>query len=332
MKLRKALTFDDILLVPKYSNITKIDDEIDTSTNLNNLKLEIPIISAAMDTVTGNLMQRSMRALGGTGIHHRYINNIHVMEHLFEQSKNGPVAVSPKMNMHYFVVDMEPPQKTIVIDVGHGERQEALDFAKTSVDVGLEVWSGNVCTAEGALAYYNAGVNVIKVGIGPGSACITRTNTGCGMPQAEAIYDIRNNLYPKPDDLFIIADGGIKNAGDIVKALALGADAVILGGLLAGTDEAPGDILVGDDGRRYKEYRGMASEAALKQNNKTVRVEGVSGMVPYKGPVEDVINSLMSGVKLGMAYVGARNIKELREKAEFVEITSAGQREGMARI
>jgi IMP dehydrogenase len=339
---RKALTFDDLLLVPQYSTIESIDDEIDTSTKIGNWELEIPIISAAMDTVTGIRMQKTMRVNGGLGIHHRYVQNYN---DLIDISVQGPIAVSPSMGGDFFkdlyqhYNDWQRPiTRTVVIDVAHGYRKKVIDLAKFCKKYFFEVWSGNVCTAEAAKRYIDLGIGIIKCGIGPGSSCITRENTGCGYPQASAIYNVKNGLINGKMhqgfgvNISVIADGGIKNSGDIVKALALGADAVILGGLLAGADEAPGDILVGKDGKRYKEYRGMASLSALKQNNKTVRVEGVSGMVPYKGPVEDVINSLMSGVKLGMAYVGARSIKELQEKAEFVEITSAGQYEGQARI
>lgn len=329
MKIARALTFDDILLVPQYSDIESIDKEIDTSTQVGKHRLDIPIISAAMDTVTGMKMLGTMLHLGGLGVHHRYVDNY---GDLIFRSFDGPIAVSPSMGTAFIdSLNLTNPEATVALDVAHGDRKAVLNFAKYCRMKGLDVWSGNICTFyNSALSYLRIGVNTLKVGIGPGSACSTRVNTGCGYPQASAIWNIKQAA---PGNVSIIADGGIKTSGDIVKALALGADAVILGGLLAGTEETPGAVYLDDEtGQRYKHYRGMASEVALRQNNKTVRVEGVSGMVPYKGPVKDVIDSLMSGVKLGMAYVGARTIKELREKAEFVEITQAGQYEGMPRI
>ena len=347
MKIRKALTFDDILLVPRHSDIRSIDKEIDTSTRIGHYTLDIPIISAAMDTVTDKRMQRSMRHLGGLGIHHRYISEKE-REKYASLTRYGPIAVSPSMGIEFInnmAKDLIAHRQTVAIDVAHGDRQEALDYAEYCHGLGLEVWSGNICTLEAALRYDRIGVNILKVGIGPGSSCSTRINTGCGYPQASAIYDIHNGLIDakkmvldglvigKRIETTIIADGGIKTAGDIVKALALGADAVIIGGLVAGTDESPGHIVIDENtGIRYKEYWGMASETALRQNKKTLRIEGVSGRVPYTGPMENVLNRLVDGVKLGMAYVGARSIKELQENAEFVEITQSGQREGLPRI
>ena len=324
---RKALTFDDILLVPQYSTIESIDDEIDTSVKIESWMLEIPIISAAMDTVTDTRMQKAMRVNGGLGIHHRYVDDLDSL--ILQPAHIGPIAVSPSMGLDFLLRYGNPVQRTVVIDVAHGDRKEVLDFAASCRDAGLEVWSGNICTPSAAGKYLNLGIDILKINIGGGSVCTTRVVSGCGYPLASAIYEIKKE-FP---EAMVICDGGVGSSGDIVKALALGADAVITGNLLAGTDETPGDIIVDDEtGLRYKKYAGMASFETLKQNNKTVRVEGVSGMVPYKGPVEDVINSLMSGVKLGMAYIGARSIKELQEKAEFVEITSAGQYEGQARI
>lgn len=329
MKLRKALTFDDILLVPQYSDIKSIDDEIDTSVKIGQYELDIPIISAAMDTVTGGAMQRSMRFLGGLGIHHRYVAD---ERSLLVHACDGPIAISPSMGVEFVnqLLKTSVVTKTVVIDVAHGHRKEVIDFAEYCHSLGLEVWSGNICTVDAAIEYLRKGINILKVNIGGGSVCTTRVVSGCGYPLASAIYEIKQ-AFPSAT---IICDGGVKSSGDIIKALALGADAVITGNLLAGTDETPGDIVVGPDtgGVSYKRYQGMASFESLSKNNKTVRVEGVSGLVPYKGPVKEVIDNLMSGVKLGMAYVGARSIKELQEKAEFVEITQAGQYEGMSRI
>lgn len=329
MQFQEKFTFDDILLVPRYSTIESIDREIDTDTHIGNDHLSVPIISAAMTTVTEARMIKAMQFLGATGIHHRY-NMVH-WAHQAELSEESPIAVSPSMGtefLDWLSANVIPAGCSLVIDVAHGDREEVYDYAKYAVDLGFEVWSGNICTVGAAFEYINNGVNILKVGIGPGSVCSTRVVSGCGYPQASAIYEIKRD-HPQAT---IVADGGIKSSGDIVKALALGADAVIIGRLLAGTAEAPGTYYSDMYGNDWKTYAGMASREVLEKAGKTVRVEGVVGRVPYVGPVKGVIDELMAGVKLGMAYVGARNIKELQQKAQFVRVTQAGQIEGGPRI
>ena len=329
MQLREALTFDDILLVPQYSELESIDREIHGETVVGRNILSVPIVSAAMTTVTEERMIHAMMKLGGAGVHHRY--NV-PFDKLARISTFSPIAVSPSMGksfLRYLVEEYHGNKySTIAIDVAHGHRREVLGFAEYAVKLGIEVWSGNIATRAAARAYLDIGVNVLKVGIGPGSACSTRVVSGCGYPQASAILEIKQAL----PHATIISDGGIKSSGDIVKALALGADAVIIGGLLAGTAEAPGEHYSDMYGNDWKTYAGMASREVLEGAGKTVRVEGVSGRVPYVGPVKGVVDELMAGVKLGMAYVGARNIKELQQKAHFVKITQAGQVEGSPRV
>jgi IMP dehydrogenase len=233
---------------------------------------------------------------------------------------------------------------TLAIDVAHGDRKEVLDFAAECVRLGAIVWSGNIVTPQAAERYAKIGVNAVKIGIGPGAACTTRIVSGCGYPQAQAIRDIYSAV-----DIPIIADGGINSSGDIVKALALGADAVILGKLLGAAEESPalpvnvrrGAATLGGmpypmDVRlpegRYKLFSGMASRQQLEAAGKTVRVEGDSGLIPCTGPLEDIINNLVMGLKLGMAYVGARTIPELHRMAKFVKISPSGQRENHTRL
>ncbi|WP_019778384.1 IMP dehydrogenase, partial [Streptococcus sobrinus] len=223
----------------------------------------------------------------------------------------------------------------IVIDTAHGHSAGVLrkiaEIRKTFPDKTLI--AGNIATADGARALYDAGVDVVKVGIGPGSICTTRVVAGVGVPQITAIYDAASvaREYGKT----IIADGGIKYSGDIVKALAAGGDAVMLGSMMAGTDEAPGETEI-FQGRKFKTYRGMGSVAAMKKGssdryfqgsvneaNKLVP-EGIEGRVAYKGAAADIVFQMVGGIKSGMGYTGAEDIKALHDKAQFIEMSGAG--------
>jgi IMP dehydrogenase len=224
----------------------------------------------------------------------------------------------------------------IVIDTAHGHQvniRQALNKIKASLSV--EVIAGNVATARATRFLIDKGADAVKVGIGPGSICTTRVIAGIGVPQLSAVMDCAAEA--SKDGIPVIADGGIKFSGDIVKALAGGAEAVMIGSLFAGTDESPGEFII-YNGRRFKSYRGMGSIAAMKKGsgeryfqsagdeNKLV-AEGIEGMVPYKGPVKDFLYQLMGGLRSGMGYCGAENLKALKEKAEFIEISPAGLKE-----
>jgi len=226
----------------------------------------------------------------------------------------------------------------IVVDTAHGHSSRVLDTIKRikSQYPSLDLIGGNVATLEGAKALVKAGVDAVKVGVGPGSICTTRVIAGIGVPQLTAIMDCAEAL--KGTDVKLIADGGIKFSGDIVKALAAGADTIMLGGLLAGTDESPGEM-VHYQGRSYKVYRGMGSIGAMKQGSKdryfqediedTYKLvpEGVEGQVPYRGSLSLVIYQLMGGIKSGMGYIGSKNLEELRSKANFIRVTAQGLKE-----
>jgi len=226
----------------------------------------------------------------------------------------------------------------VVVDTAHGHSRRVLDSVRRIklLSNAVQVVAGNIATAEGAKALIDAGADAIKVGIGPGSICTTRIVAGVGVPQLTAIMDTvevaRQTRTP------VIADGGIKYSGDLAKAIAAGADCAMVGSLLAGTDETPGEVFL-YQGRSYKAYRGMGSVAAMsrgsadryfqqdiKDDLKLVP-EGIEGQVPYKGPVANVLHQLAGGLRAAMGYVGALNIRELHEKAEFVRISSAGLRE-----
>ncbi|HOJ37511.1 MAG TPA: IMP dehydrogenase [Ignavibacteriales bacterium] len=224
----------------------------------------------------------------------------------------------------------------IAIDTAHGHSKAVIDTIKEIKNrFDIEIIAGNVATEEGVIDLVKAGADVIKVGIGPGSICTTRIVAGAGVPQLTAIA----NCSKAADKLgvTIIADGGIKYSGDITKAIAAGAHAVMLGSLLAGTDEAPGDLIL-YQGRSYKQYRGMGSIGAMQKGSSDrygqkgvdpskLVPEGIEGRVPYKGPVSLILHQLVGGIKSGMGYTGSKNIEDLRTKTKFVQITNAAYRE-----
>ncbi|NLJ85601.1 MAG: IMP dehydrogenase [Firmicutes bacterium] len=224
----------------------------------------------------------------------------------------------------------------LVVDTAHGHSRRVLDsvaWLKDKYGSKVDIIAGNVATAEATLALIDAGADAVKVGIGPGSICTTRVVAGIGVPQITAIWDCSRAAAGR--GIPIIADGGIKYSGDIVKALAAGADVVMLGSLLAGTEESPGDTET-YQGRRYKVYRGMGSIAAMKQGStdryfqdeQTKLVpEGIEGRVPFKGPLSETVFQLVGGLRAGMGYCGTKDLRELKEKAVFMRITSAGLRE-----
>jgi len=256
------------------------------------------------------------------------------------KDENGRLLVGAAVGVTSDVIDrvaklVEAKVDVIVVDTAHGHSQGVIETLKKikSIYPDLQVIAGNVATAEATKALIEAGADAVKVGIGPGSICTTRVIAGVGVPQITAIMDCSEAA--KPYGIPIIADGGIKYSGDIVKAIAAGASVTMMGGIFAGTDESPGETEL-YQGRKYKVYRGMGSLAAMEkgskdryfqQDAKKLVPEGVEGRVPYKGPVEDTIFQLMGGLRAGMGYCGARNIKELMENARFVQITSAGLKE-----
>ncbi len=229
----------------------------------------------------------------------------------------------------------------VVVDTAHGHSERVLEVVKKikSKFPELQVVGGNIATEEAVKALVKAGADAVKVGIGPGSICTTRVIAGIGVPQLTAIMDCAKAL--KGSDVKLIADGGIKFSGDIVKALAAGADLVMIGGLLAGTDESPGEM-VHYHGRSYKVYRGMGSISAMNKGSKDryfqddvdeplkLVPEGVEGQVPYRGSLSLVIHQLVGGLRSGMGYVGAKDLEELRTKAQFVKITAQGLKESHA--
>lgn len=339
-----ALSYDDVLLVPKYSEVNS-RSEVNLSTQLSkNLKLKLPFISANMDTVTGVDMATKMGELGGLGILSRFDAIEVQLENVKKIIKSGQIAAASIGIRENFLKDAELLYKSgaqvLTIDVAHGHMKKAIEATtkvKNKFGNKITLISGNVATGEGAYDLYKAGADCVKVGIGPGSICTTRIVTGFGVPQITALLEV-SKIAKKLKKTFI-ADAGIKNSGDIVKALACGASAVMCGSLFAGTDEAPG-VVIEIHGRLYKEYNGSTSlkekENQVKKNGNgkgnhyVAHVEGVEGLVAYKGPVASVIASLTAGVRSGLSYAGAINIPALWKNAEFIQITPAGMRESNA--
>jgi len=466
VNMKEGLTFDDVLLVPQYSEI--VPKETDTKTRLvGDLWLNIPVVSAAMDTVTESNLAKALAREGGVGVIHKNMSIEDQAHHVsvVKRTENGiiydPVTVSAsttvgdalelmaeykigglpvvdddarlvglvtnrdlrfESNLQKLVSELMTPYENlicahpdisllkakeilhsnkieklplvdderhlvglitikdilsvvehphaardakgrlivgaaigtgidalervqrlvradvdfVVVDTAHGHSRRVLRTieAITSDFPQLPVIAGNVGTKEGAEALIKSGAHAIKVGIGPGSICTTRVVAGIGVPQLTAILECSE--VTKRYDITLIADGGIRYSGDIVKALAAGADSVMIGSIFAGTEEAPGDSIL-YQGRKYKAYRGMGSEAAMKKgsfdryfqsdDSSKFVPEGVEGMVPYKGTVKDVVHQLVGGLRAGMGYLGAATIYELRQKAVFLRVTPSGVRE-----
>ena len=330
-------TFDDVLIAPSFSDIES-RSEIDTSVDFLGLKLTIPFISSNMDYVTGPTMAHRMHTLGGLGILHRFVPWETQLEYISAlHQAEVPIIIS--VGIRDLKETMEHIKQAegihgVCIDVAHGHHAKVaqlLELIKGSPDdniAELQVIAGNVASLEGVGFLYEAGADAAKVGIGAGSVCTTRTVAGVGIPQMSAIIECVAAKEELKDGIKIIADGGFRYSGDIAKALAAGADAVMVGNLFAGTDETPGDVF-DNDGKKYKRYRGQAS---FGSNGERYVKEGIEGIVPYKGPLEPIVHKLRAGLQSSMSYVGARNLAEFAVKAKFVEVSSHTMMENSTRV
>jgi IMP dehydrogenase len=339
-----AYTFDDLMLAPRLSTIdSRFNGEIDLSTQiLPNVTLKYPIISANMDTVTGVDMLLAMERLGGLGIHHRFCDVEVQLEALRWLSDTAPKIACIGVGNGQFerlthLVRRSKALAGVLIDIAHGHHEAMGDQIRRIKQEfpDLSIIAGNVATQAGVRYLAEAGADCVKVGVGCGSLCTTRLQTGNGIPQMTAIMEAdqgRHSLF-SGRQVTIIADGGIRYAGDAVKALAAGADAVMVGSMLAGTDETPGDIIQREEKglvSEMKSYRGMASFSAQKAWKKAVRgIEGEETIVPAIGPVEEVFGKITEGILSGMSYQGAKNLEELRSHAVFRVQTYAGVLEAM---
>ena len=333
----EALTYDDVLLLPHYSDI-RSRSEVDISTDLGNgLKLGLPIISSPMDTVTEDLMARATSEEGGCSVIHRYNTADEQAELVHIAKTNGAENVGFAVGVGNDLVNrarkcVDVGADFICVDVAHGHHimmKEALEKLRAIFGDSLHIMAGNVATLAGINSLADWGANSVRCNIGGGSICSTRVQTGHGHPGLQTIIDCAYT----DRDVKIIADGGIRNSGDIVKALAAGADAVMLGSLLSGTKETPGEVYTRQDGTKYKTYRGMASkEAQVEWRGKYSSFEGVSSTVPYRGKVRNVLADLDRGIRSGLSYSGVRSIEELQRTAEFVRQTPAGLGESRTHI
>ena len=338
MKNNKTLSYDDVLLMPRYSDI-RSRAEINLSSDLGkNLILRTPIISSPMDTVSEAAMAAAMSVAGGTAVVHRY-NTIEeqigiVMDATSTDDKiviGGAIGITGDYLkratlLHRIGVDF------LCLDVAHGHHilmKEALASLREELGHEVHIMAGNVATLEGVNDLSDWGADSVRCNIGGGSICSTRIQTGHGMPGLQTIIECA-----KTDrEVKIIADGGIRNSGDAVKALAAGADAVMVGSLLAGTDETPGSIIQDKSGHKWKIYRGMASkEAQINWRGKYSSHEGVSATVPYRGPVAGILEDIERGIRSGFSYSGARELKDLQARAQFVEQTQSGASESKTHI
>jgi len=341
--IKEALTFDDVLLLPRFSNILPSDTDI--SLNLSkNIKLKTPFLSSAMDTVTESNMAIAMAKSGGIGIIHRNLD-IKKQSQEVAKVKKKNLFVGAAIGTNFDDLNrakslMDKGVDLIVIDTAHGHSSKVLKILSKvrKNNYKIPICVGNIATGEAAKKLYNSGADIIKVGIGPGSICTTRMVAGIGVPQITAVMEVKKALKGKSTK--IISDGGIKFSGDIAKAIAAGADAIMMGSIFAGTDESPGKKFKIKN-KFYKQYRGMGSIGAMsagssnryfqknyKDKSKFVP-EGVDGRVEYKGNVSKIIYQLKGGLRSSMGYIGAKKLDDIKKNAKFIKITKAGFYESM---
>lgn len=337
--ITRGYSFDDVLIVPKYNRILSRRDVSFQTQVTRNYKLDIPIIAANMDTVCESEMAIAIGRLGGLGVIHRFLTIKEQQAEIKKVKEHNLItaaAIGIKDYEERVKALSESGVNILVLDVAHGHSKrvgKTLDYIKEKYPE-IDVMVGNIATKDAAEYFISKKADAIKIGIGPGSMCTTRIMAGAGVPQLTAIMDTYEASQGRVP---LCADGGLKNSGDIVKALGAGADTIMSGSFFSGTTESPGEIIK-LNGKEYKDYRGMASYLATvkkmeldgSKKKEVIHVEGEMTKIPFKGPVGPIINRLLGGLASGMTYVGAKNIEALKGKADFVEITSAGYHESVA--
>lgn len=333
--LQEGLTFDDVLLVPSYSEVVPSDVVIKGRFS-RNITLDTPLVSAAMDTVTESNMAIALASEGGIGVIHKNMSIEAQAAEVAKVKTAGHYNVAAGIGITQNAIEraealIAAGVDALVLDCAHGHSSNVLALLKTLKaqfkDVDIVV--GNIATAEAARALAEAGADGLKVGIGPGSICTTRVVAGVGVPQLTAIFD--TSKAAAEYDIPVIGDGGLRYSGDIVKALAAGAYSVMCGSIFAGTLESPGETFE-ENSCTFKTYRGMGSIDAMsagssdryfQSGQRKLVPEGIVGKLPFKGSVHDIIFQIVGGIRAGMGYCGAADIKAL-QKASFVRITSNG--------
>jgi IMP dehydrogenase len=341
--ITEALTFDDVLLLPRFSKVLPSETNISVSLS-NEIKLRTPFLSSAMDTVTESKMAIAMAESGGIGIIHRNLNIKRQSQEVEKVKKKNLLvgaAIGTSLTDIIRVKSLiDSGVDLIVIDTAHGHSEKVLKILLKvkKINYKIPLCVGNIATGVAAKKLYNSGADIIKVGIGPGSICTTRMVAGVGVPQITAIMEVAEALKGKKTK--IISDGGIKFSGDISKAIAAGANAIMMGSIFAGTEESPGKKFKVKN-KFYKQYRGMGSIGAMsagssnryfqknyKDKSKFVP-EGVEGRVEFKGKVSKIIYQLTGGLRSSMGYIGAKNLINIKKNAKFIKITKAGFYESM---
>lgn len=359
-----GLAFDDVLLAPGYSDFTR--EDVDISTHLTKkIALKVPFVSAPMDTVTSSVLAIALAKIGGIGILHRNLRIKDQVKNVKKAKAAGCLvgaAVGVGEGYQERVAALaEAKVDVICIDSAHGYTNVMIDAVKylKKTFSNIEIIAGNVATCDGAKALCEAGVDGLRVGMGPAAICTTRIISGMGMPQFTAILE--TSKVAREYGVPVIADGGIIYSGDMVKALAAGASTVMMGGYFAAAAEAPGELVEftaeqvpaqfrniirqGVDSYIFKQYRGMGSVGAMTDGAKinaedefhgksfkdaVLVAEGVESLVPLKGTINEICDQALGGIRSGLFYVGVKSFKELHEKAQFIQITQASLRESHA--
>jgi len=329
-----SLTYDDVNIVPQYSDINHRKDCNTITRVTKNIWLDLPIVSSPMDTVTDYDMCLEMDRLGGMGFLHRFkppFEIANTIQWFRNEKPDGTIGASIGVTGDYLKnaqLYVDNGAQIILIDVAHGHHKlvkEAIRRIKDEVKGTFDVLVGNISTKEAARDLCEWGADGLRIGIGGGSLCSTRIQTGVGVPMVSSILDCVTaaDEYDVP----CMADGGVRSPGDVCKGLAAGADTIMLGSLLSGTKETPGEITKTGQWPNevlQKKYRGSASLESKQDRGENKNVEGYSTTIPYKGKVKRIIYDIMDGVRSSMSYVGAGNILEYQAKSEFIKITSNG--------
>ena len=336
MKIKKSLSYDDVLLSPHYSSIRSRSGVNIGSSLSDEIRFGLPVISSPMDTITEEDMAIAMFAAGGLGIIHRYNSPEEQAWSVWKCKESGVPYPAAAIGVGGDYLDRAEllvlkGAGILCLDIAHGHHimmKEAIETIREKYPY-IHIMAGNVATKEAFEDLARWGANSVKVGIGGGSICSTRIQTGHGVPTF--VLDCASSEFA--GDVKIVADGGIRTSGDIVKSLAAGADFAMLGSVLSGTEQTPGPTLRSPTGKRYKAYRGMASkEAQHDWRGRHSSNEGISTTVPYRGDVEDILIDLDNGIRSGFSYSGARSLIEFHSRAEFLMQTPAGQSESGTHI